>query len=310
MADFEGDYDLGEDEMDFVAIDVETANADFASICQIGIVVFESGILRHRWTTLVDPEDEFDGVNTSIHGIDEEAVRGAPTFPLIQPQIMDLLSGKITACHTPFDRVSLRRAHERYSLPDFECRWLDTARLVRRAWPQFRDRGYGLANVAAAFNIDFKHHDACEDARVCGEILVRALTDSGKTIDAWIYDLARRNPTPSIAREGDGDGPLLGEVMVFTGALSISRREAADLAAKAGCRVAPGVTKETTLLVVGDLDLRNVPGQTRSAKHRKAEALIHAGQSIRIIGESDFRRLIANEGESPIVEMSGVTAAG
>ncbi len=31
--------------MNFVAIDVETANADMASICQIGLVKFENGIL-------------------------------------------------------------------------------------------------------------------------------------------------------------------------------------------------------------------------------------------------------------------------
>jgi DNA polymerase-3 subunit epsilon len=29
--------------MDFVAIDVETANADMASICQIGVAGFEAG---------------------------------------------------------------------------------------------------------------------------------------------------------------------------------------------------------------------------------------------------------------------------
>jgi len=31
--------------MDFIAIDVETANADMASICQIGLAKYESGIL-------------------------------------------------------------------------------------------------------------------------------------------------------------------------------------------------------------------------------------------------------------------------
>ena len=56
--------------MKFVAIDVETANADMASICQIGIARCEGGVITDEWTSYVDPEDYFDGVNVSIHGID------------------------------------------------------------------------------------------------------------------------------------------------------------------------------------------------------------------------------------------------
>ena len=40
--------------MQFVAIDMETANADMASICQIGLVKCENGILSHEWKTYVD----------------------------------------------------------------------------------------------------------------------------------------------------------------------------------------------------------------------------------------------------------------
>ena len=37
----------------FVAIDVETANADFASICRIGIVQFEAGTIVEEWLKLI-----------------------------------------------------------------------------------------------------------------------------------------------------------------------------------------------------------------------------------------------------------------
>lgn len=43
--------------MQFVALDVETANADQASICQVGLVRFEGGDVADTWETLVDPED-------------------------------------------------------------------------------------------------------------------------------------------------------------------------------------------------------------------------------------------------------------
>ena len=69
--------------MDFVAIDVETANADMASICQIGLAKYVNGVLSKEWKTYVDPEDYSDGINVSIHGIDESLVRGAPNFQAV-----------------------------------------------------------------------------------------------------------------------------------------------------------------------------------------------------------------------------------
>ena len=82
------------------------------------------------------------------------------------------------------------------------------------------------------------------------------------------------------------------EVVVFTGALEISRADAADLAISAGFEVGRSVTRRTTLLVVGDTDLRKLAGRTKSSKHRKAEQLALAGQPIRIVGESDFRSIV------------------
>lgn len=78
---------------------------------------------------------------------------------------------------------------------------------------------------------------------------------------------------------------------MFTGTLNIPRRQAADLAAHIGCEVADGVTKKTTMLVVGDQDIKRLAGHAKSTKHRKAEALILAGQAIRILRESDFQQL-------------------
>jgi DNA polymerase-3 subunit epsilon len=72
------------------------------------------------------------------------------------------------------------------------------------------------------------------------------------------------------------------------------RREAADAAAAAGCRVDEGVTKHTTMLVVGDQDLKRLAGHEKSSKHTKAEMLIQKGQPIRILGEGDFMRIAAS----------------
>jgi DNA polymerase-3 subunit epsilon len=51
--------------------------------------------------------------------------------------------------------------------------------------------------------------------------------------------------------------------------------------------------KETTILVVGDQDIRVLNGYAKSTKRRKAEKMIQAGAKLRIVGESDFRLLVA-----------------
>jgi DNA polymerase-3 subunit epsilon len=281
--------------MDFITVDVETANPDLASICQVGLVAFQDGAVSGSWQSLVNPEDYFDGMNVSIHGIDEESVKGAPTFPQIRDLIAGRLAGKIVVSHTSFDRVALARVVEKYGLEQIECIWLDTARVVRRAWPEFSQRGYGLGNVAGKLGIEFVHHNAQEDARAAGEILVHAIKVTGLTVQDWLARVKRPinlGQSSSIAVEGNPEGPLFGEVIVFTGALTIPRREAAELAASAGCQVTASVNKTTTLLIVGDQDIRKLAGHEKSSKHRKAEEMIAAGQHIRILGESDFRRLI------------------
>jgi DNA polymerase-3 subunit epsilon len=278
--------------MRFVSVDVETANADLASICQIGVVTFEDGRLARTWESLVDPEDEFDGFNVSIHSIDEDTVRGAPTLPQVHTTLHDLLEGQHVVSHTRFDRTALQRACDRYNLAPVECTWVDSARVVRRVWPQFTQRGYGLENVADFLGIAFQHHDALEDARAAGEIMVRAVAEAGIGVADWNewLDRAKRS---LIRRDGKPDGPLAGEMIVFTGALSIPRRVAAELAANAGCDVMNSVSKKTTLLVVGDQDARRLAGQEKSSKHRKAEELVKRGEPIRIITETDFQQLVA-----------------
>jgi DNA polymerase-3 subunit epsilon len=69
--------------VDFVAVDVETANPSMASICQVGLATFQRGRLTATFSTLIDPEDNFENINVSIHGIDADNVAGAPTFPKI-----------------------------------------------------------------------------------------------------------------------------------------------------------------------------------------------------------------------------------
>jgi DNA polymerase III subunit epsilon len=277
--------------MDFVALDVETSNADCSSICQIGIARFKDGRLNEEWSTLVNPEEEFDPFNVAIHHITKEMVEDSPIFPKLVNKLRPRLEGKVVVCHTPFDRVAVSQACSKYNIGEFECSWLDSSRIARRAWPQFSHRGYGLQNVCEFIGYGFTHHDALEDAKAAAQVLLAAVKETSINLNEWLESV-RQPLGGTIAQDGNPKGPLFGETLVFTGALAGLRGDAAKLAAKAGCTVKEGVTDKSTLLVVGNQDTRKLAGYKKSSKQRKAEDLIRKGQEIKILTESDFEKLV------------------
>src|SRR6266699_2126174 len=173
--------------MPFVAIDFETANPCLSSICQIGVVTFDDNSHTDVWQTLVNPLDYFDPTNVYIHGIDEDDVKDAPRFRDVYEKLSGMLAGQIVAHHTGFDKGSFAQATARDGLSGVECNWLDTAKVARRTWPEVAHRGYGLGNLASKLGIEFQHHTAHEDARVAGEILIRAIRHTGMALPDWLH---------------------------------------------------------------------------------------------------------------------------
>lgn len=170
----------------FNAVDVETANSDPASICEIGVVEVLNGVVRGQWSTLINPDVPFSADNTSIHGRGEEAVRGSPTFAESYPELSRRLEGTIIVSHTDFDRLALEAAAQRHGLPTIRARWLDSATVARRAWPhRYGVRGWSLPAIAGRLGIQFRHHVAVEDARAAAEIVMRACEQKKLDLEDW-----------------------------------------------------------------------------------------------------------------------------
>ena len=280
----------------FYTLDVETANADYSSICQIGIAEFNNGELTNTWESLVNPKDYFDEINISIHGITEKMVKHSPTFLEIYDKIRESTENNIVVHHMPFDRIAINRACELNKLELIQTNWLDSAKVVRRTWEDFAYSGYGLSNITQHLGIKFKHHNALEDAIAAGRVMLKAFEKSKMQLNDWVSRV--KNPinineggSSSIKLDGNPEGPLYGENIVLTGTLYITRVEAAKMAADLGCNVTSSVTKKTTLLVVGTQDDFKLAGYSKSSKHRKAEELIEKGIEIRILSEDDFKSL-------------------
>ncbi|WP_460029717.1 exonuclease domain-containing protein [Mannheimia haemolytica] len=270
------------------------ANPDITSICQIAIVTYENGEITDQWHTLINPKTYFHEINVMIHGITERKVKNAPTLSDVADMIKEKFADNLICSYGAFDRSSLTRI-----FPELPNQWLDIVRVVRRSWDkQFAKYGYGLSSMAEALKINQEnHHDALDDVLVAGQILLKALADSQQDLEFWLDRVRKPIDLDNYQKansklEGNPEGSLYGETIVFTGELSIPRAKAAEMAAQAGCNVATGVSKKVTLLVIGEQDVTKLAGKELSSKEIKARELIEKGYPIQLLSENDFYHLI------------------
>ena len=145
--------------MNFIVVDVETANRNPGSICQIGVASFRDGSLSGLWGSLVDPEVPFSAHNIAIHGIRPEDVNDAPNWLDIQGELRTHFGDLVVASHTYFDFCAIRNANERYGVAQIPWEdWVDTCKIARAAWPHLPS--YKLSHLAHTFGISYHAHNA------------------------------------------------------------------------------------------------------------------------------------------------------
>lgn len=286
----------------FIALDVETANDWPGSICQLGLACVRADGSILTLSGLLDPQSQFLSVNTRLHGIDAARVRGSPPFRTVFPLVAQALARQPVVQHSTFDRSAIVAACQRAGLTCPPLEWIDSVSIARRAWPHLKGNGgHGLASLKAKLDLTFDHHDAGADAWAAAQVVLRAEAETGQDFRDLSVPARRRPRTPPPATPNRPIKPqgksapsrlAAGHVVVFTGSLTISRSEANALARLAGMTVAGTVTHQTTLLVLGEQDPAMLAGHQKSARHRRAEAFIAKGSSLRIIGESEFIELV------------------
>lgn len=167
--------------LDFTAIDFETANPSNASACAVGLSRVRDGRVVASEGWLIRPpegHDRFFEINVGIHGIRENDVATAPTWPEQLPRLKEFVGDDIVVAHNAgFDMRVLRAACEVTGLRVPEYRYLCSVHVARKTYdlPSYR-----LPLVAAAAgHLDFAHHDATADALACAHIVVDAAVRAG-----------------------------------------------------------------------------------------------------------------------------------
>jgi DNA polymerase-3 subunit epsilon len=312
-------------DLSFVALDVETANRARGSVCAIGLVVVDEGTVGSVYSWLCRPPktlNTFDGFNTSIHGITAEHVASEPTFRERIEDAVDIIGDRPVVAHNAaFDLGAIRDGCDADGMS-----WPSVTYGCTRVWSrrELTLINYKLPIVAAKLGIRIDaHHDALEDARTCGAILLELASQrhsasvddfaaATKTRlgyirgDQWCgctvlptsarSTAAHRQPAPPEANaNADPEHPLYGQVVVFTGRLALcTRTEAWELVARAGGLPEKSVTKNTSLLVIGDGFVGDELSQFHTGKAAKALALHQKGQDIEVLTESEFGALVGD----------------
>ena len=163
----------------FVAIDVETANASRSSVCAVGAVKVENGVITDRFYRLVRPYPNYylQRFTDEIHGISRTYTDHEPTFAGIWPELSKFINGfPLVAHNMPFDRACLRAAAKTYGIEFPDNDFLCTLRKARTTFPRQICPSFSLPHLAHFFFFFFdNHHCAIADAEACAKIAIAIL---------------------------------------------------------------------------------------------------------------------------------------
>ncbi|GAA3856935.1 DEDDh family exonuclease [Streptomyces lannensis] len=252
------------------------------------------GEVEDHWYTLVNPERDPGPV--WIHGLDSEALEGAPLFGDIADEFADRLAGRVLVAHNAvFDWSMIAREYARAERQAPVRQRLCTIALSK-------ELGLPLANhkletLAAHFGVvQQRAHHALDDARVLAEAFRPSLHAAARggvrlpllecrPLTEWsasptigrqssvdyrpgTWRPSRRRPAcpyPNPGRYEDGERLKQGMRVAFSGDTSVERDLLEDRAVEAGLHVATSLSRLTSLLVTNDPD----SGTSKTVKARQ-----------------------------------------
>jgi DNA polymerase-3 subunit epsilon len=146
----------------FTAIDFETAQGKRSSICSVGLVRIENGVVKKTMNKLVCPPDNYYFYrNTEIHGIAPEHTCNAPTFAEVWNELKPFIQNQTVVAHNgafDFSCLSKTLDHYRIEQPHYskQC--------------TYKIYGKNLKSLCQEHAIALNHHYALSDAMACAAL--------------------------------------------------------------------------------------------------------------------------------------------
>jgi DNA polymerase III epsilon subunit family exonuclease len=170
--------DLLLEEATYVVVDLETTGLrpGTSQICEIGAVKIACFEIVEEFATLVDPRVPLSPTITTITGITNAQLRGAPTPPVAVRRFLEFAGDAVLVAHNArFDLGFLDRETERLTGSRLAAPVVDTVALARRVLAGRVPRA-SLAQLSYFFGTSVTPcHRALPDAQATAEVLLALL---------------------------------------------------------------------------------------------------------------------------------------
>lgn len=285
---------------DYVVVDLETTgvNPRWEDILELSAIRYRNGVEVSRYEQLIKPKQPIRPFISRLTGITDEMVVECPTIEDAIGDFADFIGDDVMVGHNiaGFDAVFLSYAYEQYLSKPLSNSCVDTMRISKKLCPGLPS--YTLECLSSFLDVPYLGaHRGMADSEItnaCYQKLKEMALANG-TEDNF-KDLFNKKPTriqvseikPTCA-DIQQDHPLFNKIIVFTGAMAMTRAEAMQMAVDVGAVLKTSVTTKTDYLVVGTQDIDRVGSDGMSTKEEKAHALNESGKGhIQIITEDDF----------------------
>ncbi len=207
--------------MDKLAIvDIETSGNSplIDRVIEVGLVLVDKGEVSKTWSSLVNPGQSINPFITTITGIRQEDLVGAPSFENIYEELLDMLEGRIFVAHNVrFDYGFLKREFHRMG-EDLMQPHACSVRLSRHLFPEHS--GHGLDKLIDRFEIECEgRHRALGDAKVVWDFMQIAKKIKGEELVTKTFETIVSKPAlPSNLKQAEIDTlPACPGIYIFYG---------------------------------------------------------------------------------------------
>lgn len=270
--------------MDFIAIEIETANQWRDSICSIGLVKVVDNKIIDSLFTYLNPNQPFDEYHTAQHGISEDMVRFSPTFETFYPILNSWLTNQtVIAYYRNFDQCVIEEACTSINKLAPYCLFGDILSFSKQKMQSLQF--FTLQTIASQFKIALEK----ERAEIIAALVLNFEQNFNDfTLNQLVNHQTTTTQLPSPIQSPTFSSPTYfqGKTIVFTGGLEcLTRSMAARKIRSYGGIFSNTVTKQTDILIVSNSSWQKAQLGQKSSKLRKAEQLQVSGYAIEIIPE-------------------------
>lgn len=272
------EFEKQENGLSFVAIDFETATPNRNSACQLGIVLVENGNIKEKKCFLIQPpENEYNRMNTAVHGLSAKDTLNMPTFKELWHDIREYLNDRLIVCHNAdFDISVLKNTCESYSIKDLS---------IQEVKCTYRMTGLALIEACQGLNVTVNgHHDALNDAEMCAQIFIKL--SNGEVVDTSLIKVTKggkkEHDEAVVNKAFEIESSYFkGKATVITGVFGkFSRDDIKDILEHHGAIIKGSISSKTEIVVMG-MD-------AGPAKCSKIKELQDKGVNIVVLNEQEL----------------------